>query len=92
MKCIENSPIRNSLIPKDVGAGSAAAKTIEMLKKEIMMRDIIAIAQNSGSVLGGMTSADVAWLPDLTRHQRIKTVKEVIKRCIQTASLILYLI
>lgn len=74
MKCIENSPVRNSLIPKDSGANAAAVKTIEMLKKEILMRDIISLGPCSPTSMN-----DVAWLPDLTKQQRSRTVKEAVR-------------
>jgi hypothetical protein len=90
MKCIENTPVRNSLMPKEGPGNAAAQKTIEVLKKEILMRDLIisSVSLNhkpringtriSGAdQIAGPDSSGSPWMPDLTRAQKNRTVKEV---------------
>jgi hypothetical protein len=61
MKCVENIPIRNSLVSKNELPSSRLLNQIESLKKELIMRDTI-------------IGSD-AWLPKLTNSQKINTMK-----------------
>ena len=92
MKSIENTPIRNSLFPKDSDqyqqqhlsklASLKAQQHIEALKKELHMRDLIQYTNYSANVNNKINNSatdppTTAWLPDLTKSQKNKTYKEV---------------
>lgn len=61
MKCIENHPIRNSLVQKDnVGSSRKYVLQINALKRELLMRD-------------NLCGEQAPWLLDLTNRQKTKT-------------------
>ena len=80
MKFIENTPVRNSIIPKTDSGGSSTAAyqkqvlLVEQLKRELTMRDMIAATSSSSD--GSEPSGP--WYPQLTKAQRKKTTREVL--------------
>lgn len=60
MKCIENTPVRNSLVARDPQPARLVSK-INALKRELAMRDTI--------------SGRDPWLADLTQQQQVSTVR-----------------
>ena len=62
MKCIETNPIRNNLINKEAPSSKLLSQ-IDILKKEIAMRDFVSGKESS-------------WLPELTQNQKLKTYSQ----------------
>lgn len=61
MACIENTPIRNSLVGKEQQSGRLVQQ-IDQLKRELVMRDVIAGRD--------------PWLPQLSRTQREQAISQ----------------
>lgn len=92
IKFIENTPIRNSLMPKTEGGSSHRnTQQLETLRRELILRDMlvqeysgISNSNNSNNnYQGGIGSAIIpsenSWLPDLTKNQKQRTARSVMK-------------
>jgi len=65
MKCIETHPVRNSLLNKDPPANAKLLQQVDLLKKELVLRDAI--------------SGRDPWLPELTRPQKFKVYRQCVQ-------------
>lgn len=64
MKTIETNPVRNRLVAKEQAPSRVIQQQLELLKKELAMRDFV--------------HARETWLPDMTKQQKFQVHKQVV--------------